>query len=95
MTKKQLFLKIGLAVGGAVVPGVAQVEQAVTQFKSGKDKREAVLGMANGAVQAIEFAASEDLVNDAEFALGLRMVNDGNVLMLRAINRIRPEEAEP
>lgn len=84
-----MFAKIGLAVAGAVVPGVAQVEAAVNEFKSGKDKREAVLKLATGAVQAVEFAASEDLVNDAEFQMGLRMINDGNVLMMRAFQRVQ------
>lgn len=96
---KKLFLKIGLTVGKMVVPQIALAEgivDAVQQVRSGKDKREAVLKAATDAVQLIEFGANKDLVNDAEFLEGLRLVNDGNVKIMRAINRVQPkEEGEP
>lgn len=87
MTKKKLFAKLGLTIAKAVVPEIALVEDGIEALKSGKDKREAVLKVATGAVATSEFLLDKDLVNDADFQAALRLINDGNVLLMKAINR--------
>lgn len=87
-SKKKLFLDIGLAVAGAIVPGVAEVEDAVKEYRNGGDKRKAVLEMVQGSLKASEeLAGREDLLNDPLMKAGIGLVNDGMALIQKAIEQ--------
>jgi hypothetical protein len=84
--KKKLFLDIGMAVAKTVVPGVAEVEEAVSRFRTGGDKRKAVLDATfNGLRVAEALSGREDLMDDPLMKAGMGLVNDGMALIQKAI----------
>jgi len=91
MSKREMFLKIGVGVGSILFPQVAAIEAAGKLFKSGGDKRDAVLSVVKEALSLSEDVLNKDLVNDEQFNMGLRMMNDGSVLIMKAVERHAPE----
>ena len=92
----RIFGKVGLVAARTFVPGVAQAEAGFLALKQpgGEGKREAVLQLVQGALTASGELTGRDL-SDSELLDGLRMMNDGNVKVMRALGRLFPEDASP
>ena len=78
------FLKIGKAVAESLVPQIAIVESAVTNLKSGGDKKQNVLDILNASPAIIEAVAGKEIMDEALFAEGVSQVNDGLVKIMKA-----------
>lgn len=80
------FLRMGLAIAEAVVPGVAQVENAAKLLPSlkGKAKQDAVVDLVTGSLKATEFAINKDLLNDEDVLAATRAVIDAEVAVMNA-----------
>jgi hypothetical protein len=89
MNKTKLFKNIGLAVAREVVPGVVLVEAGMKGF-SGKDKAAAVDKIVDGSLQigALSSEKLAQLLQDNDFILGKALVRDGNVLIMKAVDRL-------
>ena len=83
--KLKLFGRIGLAIGKVVVPQIATVEAAVGEFRSGKDKQAAVLHTVKASLELSEALSGKDIIDIEKFSEGLRMINDGYVLVMNAV----------
>ena len=89
----RIFGKVGLVAAKAFVPGVAQAEAGILALRKsgGEGKREAVLQLVQGALTASGELTGQHLA-DPDLLTGLRMINDGNVLVMKALGRLFPSE---
>ena len=89
MSKKGLaqFLKIGHSIAVAMVPQIAAIENLAKQIPSlkGVQKATPVMEMSIQAMLEAEGLTDKDFVNDAKFQMGVRMMNDGLVLVMQSI----------
>ena len=85
MTKKGLFLKIGLALAKAVVPGVAQVQEVL---EDNVLKHRTVEGLAVAALEVGDLLTSDgSLLSDPDFKEGVRLQITGARLIQKAVER--------
>ena len=73
---------LALAIVGAVVPAVSQVEngvKAAMEARSGADKQAAALELVKSSVALVEQLSDKDLVNDPEVEGATRAVIDAVV----------------
>ena len=83
ISKKQ-WLKVGLAVAGAVVPGVAQVESSIEALRS-KDptvkKSDALRDLILNSVVAAEGVSAKDFINNPILNQVVQRIIDDVVLL--------------
>lgn len=89
MNKLKLFKAIGLGIAREMVPGVALVEAGM-QGLSGSDKAAAVDKMVTGGLEIASLSSEKlaQLAQDNDFILGKALIRDGNVLVLKAVQRL-------
>ena len=75
------WVKFGLSVAGAAIPGVAQVEAIAKNLPGlkGKAKQDAVVELVKASVLASESIADKDLLNDPEVEKATRGIVDAVV----------------
>lgn len=75
------WVGMAFAVAKAVIPGVAQIESVAKIFPQlkGVDKQNAVVALVKASLQASEFVADRDLLNDPEVEKATRAVIDAVV----------------
>jgi hypothetical protein len=88
----KLFGKIGLAAAKVMVPQIAVVEQAVTEIKSGPDKKKAVLDTLSSSIELAEALSGRELLDQALLLEGFGEINDGLVKVMKAVQH---REAQP
>ena len=87
------FVKFGIDLAKQQVPQIAQVETIVNAFPgmSSANKQTAAIEAGLAGFFAAEGITGKDFAEDADFQRGVRMVNDGYVLVLRSLqSRARP-----
>lgn len=99
--KKQFFLKLGLGIAKAVVPGVAEVEE-ILQGTSGAAKHSAVEGrvldgltadgIIHSAIEGLDVLTTSRLLADPEFKDGLEMQIKASKKLFNAAMRIRADK---
>ena len=75
------WVRFGLNLAGAAIPGVAQVEAISRSLPSlkGKAKQDAVIELVKASVLATESATERDLLNDPEVEKAARGIVDAVV----------------
>jgi len=90
MTKTEFFKKFGqiaLDIAKIQIPAISAVEMAVKKFKSGQDKKQAVIDTIMAAPDIIESIQQKDILNQELFKTGVSKVNDGMVDILNSIKK--------
>lgn len=79
------FGKMGLTVAGIMVPQIAAVEAAVTEIRSGPDKKKAVLDAVKSSIELSEALSGQEIADEALLFEGLGQINDGYVKVMKAV----------
>lgn len=83
----QQFIRIGLGLAKQQIPQIATIEAMAKRLPSltGAEKQKEAVELVVASFLAAEEVSGKALVEDSNFQRGVRMVNDGYVLILRAI----------
>lgn len=88
--------KFALSIAEATIPGVRQVEDGITAFRTkptGVEKREAVKQIVLGGIQASEFAADRDLLQEPKVAAAYDGFISSYVSFLNALSEAKAAKA--
>lgn len=78
------FAKVGLAVGGAIVPEIAAAQAAFDAIGHGQTKKEKVMAGVLGAPDIINLLESGQVINRALFLEGVDEIREGYVKVMQA-----------
>jgi len=87
--------KTGLAIAGALIPGVAAIEAVAEALPglSGKQKQDAVVELVKSALLASEGVSEKDLLDDAEVEKAARAVVDATVALMNIVEKKKAQLA--
>ena len=91
------WLKTTIAIAGAVVPGVAQVEQIARTLPSlrGQQKQDAVVELVKASLLAAEGVTDKDLLDDPAVADATRRVIDVVVALQAVVKEVQAKRRPP
>lgn len=100
MSKLKDIGRIGLAIAGAIVPGVGQIEAIIKALPGlkGPQKQDALVQLVKHSLETAEGLTDKDLLDDAEVEAATRAVIDAvvhldNVVELKRRARTAPPVA--